>query len=397
VGASGDYLDTNVSTIDNYADGNVGTDLYINETSGVILGSLNTTTGLSTTNGEIKIIGAATAFGDLTAKLLTAGGTDKNIYLTTANGGSGTNSIGLGLVTAAGDDVILDSDWNITDSDLDLTSDVVADGLYLDALGSVGGSTAAARVETTVNTIDDRTATDNVSGDIYMGNTIAVILGSINGLTTDSGLIDITATGITTDIITASGGHSINLYATAGNLVDLPGGLFTATETSTLRASGIIGTLTNPYDVNVTGDLWVWTASQENQVSAYIMGPVTSPSAATERAEIELPSPPGLVILNNHLMGGGNYGSGSPNGSILSFGYGYNPIIMKTDMFDLFYDRAFMLWGYKLMLPWALSQTAAIDYAFLLDVPATVDATQLGVLRGANNLQPNYYIIHSLK
>jgi filamentous hemagglutinin family protein len=401
VGTITDYLDTRVSTIDDYSDGNVGTNLYINEYDGATLGSLNTSTGLSTANGEIRIIGAASAAGDLTATLLTAGGTNNNIYLTTLNGGSGQNSIGLGLVTAADDDVILISDWNITDSGADSASDVVADGLYLDALGSVGTSTE--RVETTVNTIDDRTTTDNVSGNIYIGNTTAVSLGTINGLTTDAGLIDITAAGdMTTGIITANGGYGINFYATAGDIIDTVGGLITASGISTLKASGTIGTTDNPYDVNVDGELLVWSGAQVNEVSVILRGSVNS-GTHTERVEIFEPTPPGLVMLNNRLMGGGNYGSGSSNGSSLNRGYGDITTLTLTDMYYCFYDRALHPWSYKMSLPWVLSQGAIINTDFLRDPPATVDISQLNInipvplQTGLTSPQANYYVISAIK
>ncbi|MCX5715682.1 MAG: hypothetical protein NTV07_02250, partial [Candidatus Omnitrophica bacterium] len=399
VGALLDYLDTQVSTIDDYTGGTVGTDLYINEYDGATLGSLNTTTGLSTTNGEIRIIGAATAAGDLTAKVLTAGGTGKNIYLTTTNsGGSSTSSIGLGLVTATGDDVILDSNYNITDSDLDLTVDVAADGLYLDALGSVGGSTAAARIETTVSTIDDRTVTDNVTGDIYIGETDAVTLGGINGLTTDAGLIDITAGGtISVGTIAANGGHGVTLNATGGDILDAGGGSITSTADAVLKANGVIGTINNPIAVNINGHLSVWSNSLQDEVSVNLKGTINA-DYHTQRSDLLESASPGLVILNNQLMGGGNYGSGSIKGSIMSYGFGYIDIV-RNDVNAAFYEADLQPWGHKLMQYWILKEGARIDDRFLSALPAVIDVSQLNLpaLQADLANTANYYMIRSLK
>ena len=403
VGTLADYLDTQVTTIDDYSGGNVGTDLYINEDDGVTLGSLNATTGLSTTNGEIRIIGAATVAGTLTASVLTAGGTGKDIYLTTADGGAGSNNIAMGLVTAADDDVWLDSDYDITDADADSTSDVVASGLYLDAVHSVGASGSNAELDTTVDTIDDYSATRNVTVDIYIIETNAVTLGSINGLTTDTGVIDIDAGGtITLNVLTATA-NAIHLNSTGGNILDNTTGttMITAASSSSLRAQGYVGIITDPIDVNINSDLWVWAGSQQNQVSAITQGRVAS-TAKTERTEIFEPSPPGLVIHDNHLMGGGNYGSGSINGSILSRGYGEMQAV-RAGMFNLYYGRALEPWGYKISTPWVLSEGTLID-EHLLEGPATIiDGTEVGLTMLPQELriipekfQPNYYIIRSI-
>ena len=400
VGTSANYLDTRVANIDDYSGGNVGTDLYISEYDGVILGALNTSTGLSTANGEIKINAAVTAAGDLTAQKLTAGGTGNDIYLTTEDGGSGSNNIGLGVVTASGDDIYLNSDWDITDSDLDLTADLLSSGLYFTALGSVGGSGDPARIETTVDTIDDYALGVNTSGNIYLAETDTVTLGSIFGLTTDAGVIDIViGSNTVTGTLAANGGYGIFLNCTDGDLLDLDNGSFTATAKSELRAGGIIGTIENPYDVNITsGGLWVWAGSQNREVSANLRGTVVS-SADTERVEIFEPSPPGLVIFDNHLMGGGNYGSGSANGSILSRGYGYIDVF-RNDLIDSVYAKALQQpWGYKLLLAWAFAEGPKIDEKFMSDLPTTIDASLLNlpVLYTDMPKPMDYYVIRSIR
>jgi len=210
-------------------------------------------------------------------------------------------------------------------------------------------------------------------------------------------LIDIKAGGtITTTTVTANGGFAVNLNATAGDLLDAAGGMITAGAESTLKASGVVGTNLNPMDVNIAGKLWILAGSMQDEVSANIVGTVNG-GDATERVEILLPAPPGLVILDNHLMGGGNYGSGSPNGTILSRGYGYMAI-MRADMFSAVYQQGLEPWGHKTMLPWVLSEGAKIDESFLSSLPAVIDVSQLNlpVLNGGSQTA-NFYVIRSLK
>lgn len=399
VDVAGQYLDTRVATIDDYTGGTVGTNLYIREYDGVTLGSLNSTTGLSTTDGEIKITAANSDAGALTASVLTAGGSNNDIYLTTADGGSDTNDIAMGLVTAADDDVWLDSDYDITDADADSASDVVASGLYLDALHSVGASGSSQELDTTVATIDDYSSTRNVTEDIYIIETDAVTLGSINSLTTDNGLIDIDAGGtITVNVVTAN--TAVHLYATAGDILDNTTGttLITAGADSSLKASGVIGSAVGPHDpvdVDIDGELWVGADSEENEVSAILQGTVNT-SASTERVEIYKPSPPGLVIFDNHLMGGGNYGSGSTGGSILSQGYGTTTVALTT-MFDVYPQSALQGWGYP------ISQGALINEDLLTGPSAGIDGSELGITGIPNNLiipvhetsMPQFYIIRA--
>jgi hypothetical protein len=169
--------------------------------------------------------------------------------------------------------------------------------------------------------------------------------------------------------------------------------LITAAGTTTFKAGGIIGTTVNPLNVDITGSLWVWAGGQQDEVSVILDGRVYS-GMITERCEILEPTPPGLVLLNNHLMGGSNYGSGSLNGSILSRGYGYS-LMNMNDMFYPMYNKAFLQpWGYKMLLPWVLSEGAKIDDDFLRDLPSVIDVSKLNlpVLK-----TPDYFVIRSLR
>jgi len=413
VGTLADYIDTRVSTIDDYTypdatAGNVGTDLYINEYDGVTLGSLNLTSGLSTDDGEIRIIGAATAAGTLTATLVTAGGAGNDIYLTTADGGSANNNIAIGLITAVDDDVWLDSDYNVTDSNLDSAADVVASKLYLDIGGSVGASGTNARLDTTVEAINDYSIVLNTTDNIYINETDSVTLGCIYGLSSDNGLIDIQAGGnIYLCEVTSPG--ELRLNSMGGDILKNSTGtnLLTAGGKTTLSSDGVIGTKDNPVNVDIDGPLWVWAGSERDGLSVVLKG-FAGGGQKTQRAELFEPTPPGLVIFyigdSYRLMGGGNYGSGSYNGSILNKSYGAIALAFKK-LFDDYYDRSESPWASKFTSRWNIPEgISVIGDSFLNGPPAPMDFSAIGIDNVPYNLQVGdsdwlneYYVIKLAK
>jgi len=283
------------------------------------------------------------------------------------------------------------------DTDVDIVANTASATADLDAATGIGSANA---LETSIYNLE---ATNTTSGDIKIIETDAINLVSVVDNVT-GGDIDVTAGGnITTTTVTS--GASTTLHATTGNIADSGGAaLLTAGAISYLKAdNGIIGTIANHYNVDINGDLWVKAGAETDEVSAIMDGIVKS-TAATERVEILLPAPPGLVILNNHLMGGSNYGSGSTGGSILSRGYGF-AIIEKVNMFNFFYGRALSRWGYKITAPWALSEANFLDDSFLNGPPVIMDGSAIGVnilprelLIAPAIFQPkNYYIIRQIK
>ena len=356
----------------------VAGDTYITETNAITL------TSVATTDGLITIISG----GNMTVTSVTAGGdtgSNDDVTLTTTVG----DIIMSGDITALNDAVTLTSAGNITDTTSGATDISAADLVITANAGTVGAIGANNELDTDVDTI-----TAAVNGAIYILEDSAVSLLSV---VTTAGLIDIEAAGaITTTTVTANGGFGVDLYASAGNLLDTAGGMITATGESTLEASGVVGTNANPMDVNINGRLWILAGSMQDEVSANIAGTVNG-GDATERVEILLPAPPGLVLLDNHLMGGGNYGSGSTNGTILSRGYGYTAIV-RADMFSSVYQQELQPWGHNMMLPWVLIEGAVINNDFLSSLPAVIDVSQLNlpVISGMNQTA-NFYVIRSLK
>jgi len=302
-----------------------------------------------------------------------------------------------GLITTnAGDDAVTVTSTaggiiDGGDSHIEITANSIGAIVDLDAATGIGSDNP---LEIKIYSLE---ADNSTSGNIKINESDSILLSTV--VNHAPGSIEVEAGGtITTNTLSALNG-AVNLNSTGGDLIDVEGGLLTASTTTELRASGLIGTIENPYDVNITsGGLWVWAGSQNREVSANLRGIVVS-NDDTERVEIFTPAPPGLVLLDSRLMGGANYGSGSANGSILSRGYGYLDLF-RSDVTDSAYARALEEpWGYKLLLPWSLPSGAKIDNDFLSDTPMIIDASLLNlpVLYMDISKSMDYYVIRSIK
>ena len=407
-----------------------GTDLNINRATQSALGNLL----VQTTNGTLTVVadqnGVAVTTGTLT---LIAGDSDTSYTEDLVINDTVTSTTGLVTLTSSGDDVTFGAGGDVTttsgnvqvnaESGAGLGEGIITmtDGALIDSgtaqidLNAYGDITLGGL--TTTYTADNAVAVTSVAGGIVDGgdihtdivaNTASAIadldaatgIGSANALETSifnleannttsgnikisetdainlteiinsgTGSIDVTAGGTMTTT-TITGGGAVNLNATSGDIQDTATGKITAVGNSSLRASGIIGTRTNPIDVDVDGELWVWAGSEQDEVSAVLQGTVHT-AASTERVEIYEPTPPGLVLFDNHIMGGGNSGSGSTGGSILGFGYGY-VISEKSSLLSPLNAQVIQPWGYNI-------ENIIINEQFLQGPPVVIDGSAVGV------------------
>lgn len=234
-----------------------------------------------------------------------------------------------------------------------------ASGTPSGAGGGVGASGTNNELDTDVDTI-----TATVTGDIYILEKDAVTLSDI---TTSGGLIDIEAGGdITINTVTAN--TSATLVSTGGSIYDAS--LLSASATSYLKAlGGIIGTKDNPVDVNINGgDLWVYASSSRDAISVNIAGTV-SPSDTLRIGTP--PIPPGLVLFNNRMMGGGNIIA------LQSRALG-ELHLSGVDTVSLYYNKNLRPWEYRTLLPWELGMGYnIIDNRFLLGPSALIDTSAI--------------------
>ena len=108
--------------------------------------------------------------------------------------------------------MILISDNDIDDISGSTNVDITASALYLAAGGHVGSTGSNQAIDTNVDTIDNASF-GNVTGEIVIIEQDGVNLGSIRGLSTDNGDIDITTNAtaagdlIATNVIAGGSGN----------------------------------------------------------------------------------------------------------------------------------------------------------------------------------------------
>ncbi|MDP2156821.1 MAG: hypothetical protein Q8K68_03825, partial [Nitrospirota bacterium] len=234
--------------------------------------------------GDFRQDGTAAIFsdgGDITIQSGVIGGGDP-IYLGLVNAGTGNVNV------RTFDGQILDNNG--------AAMNIVGNVMTLTATSGIG--TALECIETTVNTINATTTT----GGIYLCQTGACLLENV---VAGAGDVNITNTGgdMLVNYVEATTG-AVNLDAQGGSILDSSDGAgmdVVAGADSTLMASGVIGTYNDPLEVDITGSLGVSADGARNAVSVNIDG-IVDPSDTLDI----LNSPPGLVIFNGHIIGGGN-------------------------------------------------------------------------------------------
>ena len=239
------------ASIDDNGDGasNFSTTGTLTLTSGAAIGAANS----QGFNMDVNSLVVTSSNGN-NITLTDAGSSDTNFSI--ATGGAGTvtvtqanNDLAIQSITTSGNAILAASSGDITDADLDAAADVSANSLTLTATGNIGTSAANADIDTTVASI---TANSTTVGDIVIDETNAL---TVNGLTTTSGNITLTADGDTaiSGAVSAGGSGFVSLTAATANAdLTVNAAISTAGTGSvslTADANGVI-TLSN----NITTD-----------------------------------------------------------------------------------------------------------------------------------------------
>ncbi len=204
------------------------------------------TANCTTNNGTITL--SATG-GDLVANSVNAGGTGKNVALSTATSGN----VLLGDVQAAGDTITVTSVSSIQEAGADVTADAQAGTLSFTAAGGIG-STGSVEVDGTSLTASAS------AGNIDLTDTTGGIV--ITSANTTSGDITLTSQGgnLTATSVTAGGaGRNVNLVSSNSTGTVLVGdvnatsGTINATSGFSIEESGSdAGSDLNASTINLT-------------------------------------------------------------------------------------------------------------------------------------------------
>ncbi|MDP2834180.1 MAG: filamentous hemagglutinin N-terminal domain-containing protein [Pseudomonadota bacterium] len=228
-------VDTTVTSLTAATTG-AGGSILIDETDAITLTSVTTTDGAITVN----------AGGTMTASIVTAGGSGRNVALTTTAG-----DIAVGLITATGDTVTLNAAAAITGGNFDLTvTNITAANLVATATSGIAVDTVVSTLTATTEagdinvrnngalTINSATISDtllNDSGNDHLAIATAgqvMVLGAITN--NDGGNIFVAADGaVNADLIignnvTATGGNGA-IFLVGGSGLQHAGGAVSAT------------------------------------------------------------------------------------------------------------------------------------------------------------------------
>ena len=255
-------------------------------------GGLNAAS-VTTTDGAITL--SATS-GNLTATTITAGGTTRNISLTTTTSGN----VLLDNVTAASDTVTITSAGTIEESGADAGADVTAGTLSLTAATGIG---AAGTIETALSNLSATSTTGGITlantGVLTVTGLSAVTSGNITvsnvGAFTTSGAVTATSGTITLSAaspltiganITASGA----IVLTAGEISDSP----TFADDLTVNGGVTVQSTGSTVTLQAGDDIWLLAGSTVSGTaviiqpgfgdldgvgSAYLLGTIITSSA----------------------------------------------------------------------------------------------------------------------
>ncbi len=165
----------------------------------------------------------------------------------------------VGLVDAAGGDVILNSTIAINDATADTTVDIIANVLTLTAQGEIGGTR---ELETTVGSLD---ASAQAAGDIVIAETSGITLTDVD---TADGAITINTGGstIVTDVAASGSGDEDDVAITAASgdiTIDVVSAAGSGDVTIEASGGSINETGAGEAAVDITADVLTLTAQDE--------------------------------------------------------------------------------------------------------------------------------------
>ncbi|MBI4970522.1 MAG: hypothetical protein HZC17_01595 [Candidatus Omnitrophica bacterium] len=221
--------------------------------------------------------------------IMSAGG---NVNLTVGNGATGTGNVNLRTANAgAGNITVISREGSIVEAASGSSS---LTGATVTLTSGTGAGDAVGTLVDAINTTATTINATSGTGGIFIDETNAVTLNSI---TTAGGNVKISGGGNMT-LGTVSGGF-VSLTTTAGGSILDGNGVannLTATAGASLTSAGIIGTGTDPLEVNVTGgNLTVAAGGNDlaTGISVNINGTVTPSNTLTVSVR-----PAGRVFFN---------------------------------------------------------------------------------------------------
>ncbi|MCR6624671.1 MAG: hypothetical protein NDF58_08875, partial [archaeon YNP-LCB-024-027] len=291
----------------------------INATGDITLDEIKgNTVNISTTNGSIAETTETPDITDITATNLILSAKNgigvtnaietQITNLTATNNTSGSiniSNIGNLIVKEVNNGnrpVILSATGSITNDDAGV-SDITAGDLTLTAATGID-------LDTNVNTLNAQvTGTGNITIDEVSGIDLRSVSTANGDITIKATTGDITLSGL----VRGNNG-SVYLYALGGSIIDnnTTGYDIIAGKTSGLYAgNGTIGIKSgagwfDPLEVNINGDLYVYASDEYNLVSVAIDGIVNPRDMLSTRSDWGVP--PGLIIFNGRVNGGGESG-----------------------------------------------------------------------------------------
>jgi filamentous hemagglutinin family protein len=302
IGSAGNTLQIAATTasIDNSGAGNVN----VTNTPGAnatvsTLTAANGTATYTQAGNRTLLITASTASGAIS--ITNNGGAATDITVGNVNAGTSTAAINSGRdILESGADAAAD----VTGGTVNLTAanDIGTAGNPLEVTSTVlnataGGTSFIAQVAASVvtGTFAAPVTTSLSSGDLTAQNLAVTGAGNNIALTASDGNVLLENVSAQTGTVTVQ--SSGNITGDGGSRVDVSG-----KHEVRLLAGGQIGSAPNPLNVQVTGStIFASAGSETDGLSVNITGNVS-------REEVVfLNLPPGLVLYNHAILGGGNY------------------------------------------------------------------------------------------